>query len=671
MLGSPQNSLQINLTNFDPSHPFVVLENQGPNSSKKSVQLFFDSVAEIKVFRLEEVLDSLNQIEALALQSNHLLGYIAYEAFHGDYGLNLESQSIMILQNQNALVYFHAFKTRVDLNLDEFNQLILPLLIQKGLASKMSDQKKSGNTQGDCFNNLIIYDFACNEHFESYQRKIQKIKEHQRDGETYQVNFTFKNTFQYQGKPFDIFSELRKYQKVKTTGFYHFDFDICSYSPELFISKRGNQITAKPMKGTAARGTDAEQDQRIIAEMLTDEKTLSENLMIVDLIRNDLGRIAEPCSVQVPRLFEIETFETLFQMTSTVEAEIKKNLSLSQLIKAVFPCGSITGAPKKSTMQIIDQLESDRRGVYTGALGYIEPSGDFQLNVAIRTLLLSSNQAGARTGEMGLGSGIVYESDAKKEWEECLLKSQFVKRINSQFQLIETFGWDFCTQVFVRLDLHLKRLSQSAFELGFSCDLQKIKFELEVLSDRLKRVPLIDFENNICRIRLVLFQNGAVQITNSQLESQVSVYRVILCAEPIQSDSAFQRYKTTHRTHYEYFFDRAKKLSYDEILFFNENSFLVEASRHNLFIKRANQIFTPPISDGALPGVLRQTLIQDRSHPVIEKSLNLADLKNTEEIYLGNSLRGLVRAEVFLKYLNEEELSSSGDSIFTDEKEIS
>lgn len=658
MSESPSLNVQKQVLRFDPSEPFVLLENQTQKDIITPFQLFFETVEEIKTHEPSQVMSCLNRIEELSKKAHHLVGYIAYEALHPEFDLLLAKKN---KAQSQSLVHFHAFAKRVLLSQAEWDELIMPRLIRAELAS--------GN-----FNNSIrpaVFDFEYNENFNSYQKKITKIKEHLKNGNTYQVNFTFKNRFQWQGRVFDIFTELKKYQLVNMAGFYHFDFDVCSYSPELFINKKADLITAKPMKGTAPRGVNAQQDEQIKDQMQKDEKTLSENLMIVDLIRNDLGRVAEPCSVNVPKLFEIEAYSTLFQMTSTVQAQVQKSLSFSDLLKALFPCGSITGAPKKSTMQIIDELETESRGLYTGALGYLEPSGDFQFNVAIRTLILGHTDDRVRIGEMGIGSGIVYQSEARSEWEECLLKSRFVKLINSPIQLIETFCWDGKLQNYLRLELHLQRLNRSAKALGFQCSIDQIKMALidlnnhllslqhnskKQVEDQLINISCKDLSSTHLsyRVRLILFQNGAIQLTHSILEPVLQIYKVALCSVPIHSASIFQRHKTTQRQLYDRYYFLAKNLGFDEVLFFNEHNNCVEASRHNIFIKKQDQFLTPALNEGALPGVLRQELLLDPNFSLKEARINFNDIKNADAIYLGNSLRGLNRAEIIEQWLEQD-----------------
>lgn len=649
---------QNNIFDFDPHQPFVLIENP--------LQIFFASVEEIKVFDASKVKNNFDRIEELSKKGYHLAGYVAYEAFHSEYSIDLSKKNQTLDATTVAempLIYFHAFSKRVFLSPLEFDEHVLPKLIQAELASfnvLKKSQSAMPSTEGVATNPPpVVYNFNSNEDFDSYCTKVNHIIQQElKNGNTYQVNFTFKNKFEVQGRVFDIFNELGKYQPVGGAGLYHFDFDICSYSLELFINKKGSLLTAKPMKGTARRGANSKEDAEIMEQMRNDSKTISENLIIVDLLRNDLGQVAEPCSVEVPKLFEIETYATLFQMTSTIQARVSSSLSFYDIFKALFPCGSITGAPKKRTMQIIDKLEKEKRNLYTGAIGYLEPSGDFQFNVGIRSVILNRSTSNSLVGELGIGSGIVYESEAKEEWAECHLKSRFVKLINSSFQLIETFGYDGATHSYRYLDLHLKRLQKSASIFSFQCPIESIMTHLEALKIQLNS---LNKDKSLYRIRILLFQNGEFELSHSVLETSPAFYRVALCKTPIDSKSIFQHHKTTCRKLYDSSYQLAHSKGYNEILFFNEKNFCVEGSRHTLIIKKQGQFFTPSLSDGALPGVFRHVLFSDSQYMLVEKSLSLKDLQEADEVYLANSLRGMIRAEVVDQWLSLEALEGSDE----------
>jgi para-aminobenzoate synthetase/4-amino-4-deoxychorismate lyase len=340
-------------------------------------------------------------------------------------------------------------------------------------------------------------------------------------------------------------------------------------------------------------------------------------------------------------------------MTSTIQAQIDSQLRFSTIIEALFPCGSITGAPKRRTMEIIQDLEAEPRGIYTGALGYLSPSKDFVFSIAIRTAVL--NEAGPiKTGEMGIGSGVVYYSDIQKEWDECHLKSKFLKSINSAFGLIETLHYSAKSQVVSRLELHLVRLGRSARVFGFQFDEKSIRSQLkEFLQKPLQfesKEKLNPSSNH--RIRLLLTFDGHLDISSQPIESIESYDKIMVCSKPILKTQVHQQHKTTFRKTYDEAFQRAQAFGFDEVLFLNEDGNCAEASRHNLIIKKNGKYWTPPVSDGALPGIYRQALLEDPIFDLIEKTFDLETLLSAEAIYLCNSVRGLVPVrEISKKYL--------------------
>jgi para-aminobenzoate synthetase/4-amino-4-deoxychorismate lyase len=404
-----------------------------------------------------------------------------------------------------------------------------------------------------------------------------------------------------------------------------------SISPELFIERRGNTLTTRPMKGTAARGASATEDHEIAEHLRNDPKSRAENLMIVDLLRNDLGRVAKTGSVQVPALFEIEIYETLQQMTSTVTAALDDHTALPEIIQALFPCGSITGAPKRRTMQIIAELEQEPRGIYTGAIGYIEPGGDFCFSVPIRTVV--STAPGKAL--MGVGSGIVYDSDAHAEYEEVQLKTRFLHEVNRDLGLIESMRLNPDGSIPHRA-LHMDRLRRAAQVFGFYVPERAIQEELDAY---VKHRP----QTEARRLRLQLNHDGTFSLADFAIPAVPDHPVVVLSDRHIDSSSIFRRHKTTQRSLYEAEYARAVEGGAYEVLFLNEHGRVAEAARHNLFIRKDGRLITPPLSEGALPGILRLSLQAELS----EQPLTLADLNSADAIYIGNAVRGLT--EVTLK----------------------
>ena len=607
---------------------YALLDDSKSSKSQSKNLLFTNPQHEIIAQSEDELADALDEIERYKKQGLYLCGYLSYEAGYYfidkviDRVVNKKSTKKIkeSAQAKQPLLYFIAFKDIHRANRDEVEA---------------------------CFNrskpypesNLCLYDMQLNVENPDYLKAISKIKEYIRAGDTYQINYTLKYKFKLQGTPASLYKALRKNQPVEFGALLHFpESKIVSLSPELFIKKGGNTLTSKPMKGTAKRGETKEEDTAIVEFLKQDSKTLSENVMIVDLIRNDFGRICKTGSVKVKNLFQVQTFKTLHQMISTVKGTLDKEHRFKDLLHALFPCGSITGAPKIRTMEIINELEKEPRGIYTGAIGYLMPNDDFYFNVPIRTITIDKN----KQCEMGIGSGIIYESDAEAEYEECLLKANFLTNLNRNFYLIESFRLDADKGIFINIDQHLKRLSHSAQSFGFKLEIESIKEELNNTKNKLK--------NGLYKIRLVAYQDGEITISHSPVADDPNQTKTItISKDKINSQSIFQHHKTSHREHYNQAYDKAEKDGFYDILFFNENNDLVEASRHNIFIKKGDKYLTPPLKSGALNGIERQNFML--RNKVKEVSLSMEDLLNADQILLTNSVRGVVITQINQKSL--------------------
>ena len=466
-----------------------------------------------------------------------------------------------------------------------------------------------------------------------YLAAIEKIKAYISAGDTYQVNFTDAITFPTTLSPATLFTALSAQQSVAYAAFLNLDSQqILSLSPELFFHLDGltNKITTRPMKGTMPRGLDTAEDHAAALALQQDEKNRAEHVMIVDLLRNDLGRISLPGSVHVDDLFSVERYQTLHQMTSTISATLRPSTPFYDIFAALFPCGSVTGAPKIRTMQIIRELESHPRGIYTGAIGHIAPNRSATFSVAIRTLALQEQQA-----HMGVGGGIVADSIPADEHREALLKASFLSRPHLSFQLIETLLFD---QHFHRLPLHLDRLESSALYFDFICDRTAIEAQLRAFAAFLDpRYPH--------RVRLLLSHTGKATITAQPLEPiqpppPVQSLTLTLSTHRTNSNDLYLRHKTTNRQLYDDELARARIARFDEVLFLNQRNELTEGAISNLFLEQRGQLLTPPLSSGVLPGVLRRHLLETLPNAA-ERTLNLADLHAADAIYLCSSLRGL------------------------------
>ncbi len=468
---------------------------------------------------------------------------------------------------------------------------------------------------------------------EAYLERFAIVQDNIRSGDIYQLNLTFKAKFKLHGSPLALYRDLRLKQRVAYGGLVDTgDVTILSSSPELFIEQHGKSISTRPMKGTAPRAGTEDGDRDVRHMLSSDIKSRAENLMIVDLMRNDIGRIAELGSVNVTDLFTVETFKTLHQMTSGVRATLKDDVGLEDLLKAIFPPGSVTGAPKIRAMELIRQLETDARGVYCGAIGQFSPDGEALFNVAIRTAVVDRHGR----GEMGIGSGIVADSQGSKEYAECLLKMKFLIDPVQRFDLIETMLYE-PGQGFWLLPYHLKRLSASAAYFGF------IYSEDRVLKD-LNQAVSADKDQRL-RVRLLLDEDGKVSVSTTPLgpvESEKTM-RYVISDTRLSASDLFLYHKTTRRELY----DREWKhfsdtLGADEVIYLNVRGELAEGSRTSIFVQHDGMLFTPPVASGLLPGTLRASLIDEGR--AVEKVLRVDDLTSADAIYLGNSVRGLVRA---------------------------
>lgn len=478
----------------------------------------------------------------------------------------------------------------------------------------------------------------------AFSAAIAKVKAYIAAGDTYQVNYTYRLHFDAYGCAVALYRRLRQRQPVPYGALICLPDGaaILSLSPELFVRHQAGRLLARPMKGTAAAtGIDAE-DQRLADALASDGKNCAENLMIVDLLRNDLGRIAVTGSVTVPRLFEVKRFSSVLQMTSTIEASLQPQLNLPEIMSALFPCGSITGAPKRRTMEIIRELESEPRGIYTGAIGWFEAPlegqrvGDFCLSVPIRTLVLQSpDQTGLRHGVMGVGAGIVYDSVAEEEFVECQLKAKFLTGLAPQFELFETMYASReggCRH----LSRHLQRLRNSANYFGFNYDQNAI---MHAVRGFCADLPL----QGAFRLRLALKADGAINLQSGLLQALPSTVKLLISSMPCDSEAFFLRHKTSLRLHYDQAWQAAERQGAFDMLFCNRDGFLTEGGRSNLFIRKNGSWFTPPLSDGVLPGVMRAVLLDDSEMQASEKQLRLADLYAADEVILCNSLRGALR----------------------------
>ena len=471
---------------------------------------------------------------------------------------------------------------------------------------------------------------------EQYDRAFAAVEDYIAAGDVYQINLTMKYLFAFEGDPAALYAALRRKQRVAYGALIHTpEFNVLSLSPELFFRREGKHISTRPMKGTAPRGRTPREDARLKTWLAVDEKQRAENIMIVDLLRNDLGRVAKIGSVEVTDLFTVETYRSVHQMTSGITAELRSDMGLKDMLAALFPCGSVTGAPKVRAMEIISEIERGPRGVYTGAIGHIAPSGDALFNVAIRTVVLQGSH-----GEMGIGGGIVADSKADSEYEECLLKAHFLTKVDTPFELIETLRFE-RGRGYHLLERHLARLQASSVHFGYPFARETVLAALDTEAARIE-VP-------VALVRLLLAEDGAIAVTSTSIElpTKHTIWRFVISDQRLDEKDPLFYHKTTRRQFYERELERQKALTgCDEVVFLNNKGELTEGTRTTLFIELGGRLFTPALTCGLLPGTLREELLDLPRAAASEAVLTPQDLLAADRIYLGNSVRGLIRAEL-------------------------
>jgi para-aminobenzoate synthetase/4-amino-4-deoxychorismate lyase len=479
---------------------------------------------------------------------------------------------------------------------------------------------------------------------EEFTAALARIHELIAAGDTYQVNYTYRLRFDAFGSLAALYARLRARQPVPYGALVALPDGgaVLSLSPELFVRHAGGELLARPMKGTAPAADDATENERRSRALAADTKNRAENLMIVDLLRNDLGRIAVTGSVQVPALFEVQRYSSVLQMTSTVTAQLRPGASLADIFAALYPCGSITGAPKRRTMEIIRELEPAPRGIYTGAIGWFDPPaagapvGDFCLSVPIRTLALQPESDGVRAGELGVGAGIVYDSVAADEYAECKLKARFLTGLHNEFELFETLrasGEEGCRH----LDLHLARMAASARYFGFAFDAAAASTALEQACAAF--APGVRY-----RLRLALSAGGHFSTQSAPLSPITEPVGLLLADDATASNALFARHKTSIRSRYDAGWRAAEQQGAFDTLFFNERGELAEGGRSNVFVRIDGRWITPPLSCGVLPGVMRAVLLAAPGWKAREGIITREALLAAEDIVVCNALRGPLRA---------------------------
>ena len=596
--------------------PFVLLDDA--RSSGAADAHFYENPRAVFVARLPgEVAATLAAAEAAQRDSGGTLaGYIAYEA-----GLALEPKLAPLADARTG-----AAGPLVWLGLFDEEQVIPAAEVPAWLEARAPDQAALGPLEPQLS-------------FGAYCAAFERLQEAIRAGDIYQVNLTFPLAGSYRGDELALYRALRPAAQAGYGGVVYDGSNwLLSLSPELFVARHGQALKAKPMKGTRPRSADPAQDAALANELAGSEKDRAENLMIVDLLRNDLSRVAQPGSVQVDHPFAVESYPTVHQMVTTVRATLAEGTGTVDLVRAVFPCGSITGAPKIRAMELIAEVERDARGPYCGAIGRIGADGNAALNVAIRTLRLSPVENGHGHAVLGVGSAVVADSEAEAEWRECLVKAGFARASSSAlsapaFDLIETMRFDPDSGIAL-LELHLERLKASAAALGFAFDRHAVRNQIQALCFELDAGA---------KVRLSVSRGGAIALEAAPLPPPLpDPTPCIALPLPVDPGDWRLRHKTSDRGFYADALALAHEAGAAEALLVDPQGRVTEGSFTSVFVERDGMLLTPPVTLGLLPGVLRRSLLE--SGAAREAELRLDDL--ADGFLLGNALRGLVRGRL-------------------------
>jgi para-aminobenzoate synthetase/4-amino-4-deoxychorismate lyase len=556
---------------------------------------FTNPVETVSAHSHEEVRPALRRVERAAAEGLYAVGFVAYEAAPAfDRALAVKRPSTDL-----PLLWFGIFDSpsKVEHVVGEF---------------RVSDWTPSiGRSE--------------------YEQRVEAVREAIARGDTYQVNYTLRLRARFAGDDFAFYERLRAAQRTRFGAYVNAGrFRVLSASPEMFFRRRGRRVETRPMKGTAARGRWQEEDEAAAARLRASEKERAENLMIVDLLRNDLGRVAETGAVKVEELFRIERYPTVLQMTSTVAATLREGVTLEELFAALFPCGSVTGAPKVSTSRFIAALEDSPRGVYCGAVGFVAPGGDAAFNVAIRTVVIDSE-----TGEAvyGTGGGVTWDSTPGGEYAEALAKAKLLTEDGADFELLETMRLD--ESGYRLLAEHLARLESSAEYFDIPVNVAEVR---EALARHAQR-----YADGPRRVRLLVSADGRARVESEPLaELPPGPLRVALSLSPVQKSDRFLCHKTTRRGQYEA--RRAERPGAFDVLLWNEEGELTEFTNGNVVLELEGKRWTPPRACGLLAGTLRAELL--RSGEVVERVLTKGDLARAARVWLVNGVRGWVEVSL-------------------------
>ncbi len=590
----------------------ILLDDAQSSSNNPSSRLYQSPLKTLQATNADNLDAVLEEIEQAIHDQHHVVTCFSYEL--GEYLLGLTPK-----KSKTPWVQAWIFKDVQKLSKEQVNQWL-----------------KAKNNQ--IATAPVIQNVATSITQQRFQEDISKIHVWIRSGDTYQVNHTYRIHGELSGTPLSAYEVLRQKQPGPYGAYIeHPNGWILSCSPEWFLQKSGNTLMTKPMKGTAKVGESSSE------ELHDDVKNRAENVMIVDLLRNDLSKISKPGSVKVPHLFEVQQHGDVLQMTSTISSTSKDHLRLKELLLAIFPCGSVTGAPKKRTMELIQELESEPRNLYCGAIAWFDPSsdaglGDLGMSVVIRTLELEKNQH----FQMGVGGGITIDSESADEWHECQTKAGFLYALQDQSEPIGLFETIRIEQgKACHIDMHLERIAKSASELNIKFDLNKAIALIKETCSQLD-VHLIQ------RMRLDLSAEGLLSVKTAVIQN-LEPGPVLWANDLLTDDTTMSSsdrllgHKVTRRKLYDQAWLAAEKIGAFDALFVNEQGFVTEGGRSNVFIKKDGQWITPPLASGCLPGVMRSIVLKDSKYQAIEQNISRLDVLNAEEVIFTNALRGIVK----------------------------
>ncbi|EMJ99884.1 MULTISPECIES: aminodeoxychorismate synthase component I [unclassified Leptospira] len=585
--------------------PFIYL---GEGFSEEGCLVLTEPNEILTTNRRSEARKFLLEIQNKISQGYHAAGWISYEA--GELFLNPGNMEEVF---ENPLFWFGIFSEPKVLDLGEISEWESKYK-DKGYSAKIG----SGMDQKE------------------YEKILRKIRNFLYEGDIYQVNFTFPLEIELEGSLGRLFFELRKKQPVPYEAWIHTgdsiptQRDILSFSPELFWEKKSNQIRTVPMKGTRPRGKNSEEDQKLKLELFRSEKDRAENLMITDLLRNDLGRISLPGSVEVSKLFSIEEYPTVFQMTSEIRSKLSSDIKWTDILEALFPGGSITGAPKKRSSEIIQSLEK-KRGVYTGGIFYLSPQKEIS-SIAIRTLEFLQDSSGQKRGRMGVGSGITINSDPNEEWEECWSKAKFLNDTKENFYLFTT---TICKRRKIYfLNDHKERMRTSAKEFGFSWKEEEWESAVGEATGK------INSDNNY-KVKIILLSSGEFKSEVSEFDSGPKEGKILFSGTSTDKKNRFFYHKTNIREIFSEGYESATSKGYIDRIYTNREGHLTEGAIHSIFLFLNREWITPSLEEGILPGVARKRWIKKLKAK--ERRISKEDLILASKIILVNSLRGIRR----------------------------